>query len=155
MSSYSNIVFLGIILKGGFPSYFCFLCDWDSRYQGNQYKRTNWRARDAENEKKLKLKNEPLIKQSTDILLPPLHIKLGIASKFIKTAVESSTEVFDCLKTIFPKLSDAKLKAGKLSILYQCLFYFSATNIFIFNRCSDWTRYQKVNEKQRIFNCTQ
>lgn len=67
--------------------------------------------------KNFKLKNEPLIKETSDILLPPLHIKLGIASKFIKTAVKSSAEVFDCLKTIFPKLSDAKIKAGNHVIL--------------------------------------
>ena len=105
----------GIISKGGFPNYFCFLCDWDSRYQGNQYECSTWKARDAHNIKRLKLKNKPLIKDTRDILLPPLHIKLGIASKFVKTAVESSEEIFDCLKSIFPKLSDTKIKAGVLT----------------------------------------
>jgi len=71
---------------------------------------------------------------------------LGIASKFIKTAVDSSTEVFDCLKTIFPKLSDAKIKAGNYVPL-NILFIFDLS-IFILiyttdkyfstkNRCSN------------------
>jgi len=71
-----------------------------------------------------------LVKKTEDILLPPLHIKLGIASKFIKTAVDSSAEVFDCLKNIFPRLSDAKIKAGNhatssffiLFLLFQYLY---------------------------------
>jgi len=113
LNSFSNEFPSGIILKGGFPNYFCFLCDWDSRYPGNQYTCTKWKRRNAENEKALRLRNEPLIKQTRDILLPPLHIKLGIASKFVKTAAENSREVFECLKTIFPRLSDAKITAGK------------------------------------------
>ena len=88
---------------------------------------------DVENEKGLKLKNEPLIKQTQDILLPPLHIKLGIASKFVKTAVESSPEVFDCLKTIFPKLSDAKIRAGNhvIFIIFFSLFADFCLSIFL------------------------
>jgi len=57
---------------------------------------------------------------------------LGIASKFIKTAVESSPEVFDCLKTIFPKLSDAKIKAGNQNFfLFIFIFLFQFIYIYI------------------------
>lgn len=155
----------GIIEKGGFPKYFCFLCNWDSRYKGDQYKCTSWKKRNPENEKKLKLRNDPLIKNRKDILLPPLHIKLGITKKFIEVAIKSDAAadeaeeeaeeeeaeeeeesddevvmdeeddfsenqddsdaedddvavqgegVFDCLKAIFPKLSDAKIKSGSV-----------------------------------------
>lgn len=31
-----------VIDKGGFPKYFCFLCNWDSRYKGNQYHCRDW-----------------------------------------------------------------------------------------------------------------
>ncbi|CAH0552110.1 unnamed protein product [Brassicogethes aeneus] len=52
---------------------------------------------------------------NNDILLPPLHIKLGIVKKFIEVAVKDDDEVFDCLKTIFPKLSNDKIKHGVLN----------------------------------------
>lgn len=102
----------GVISKGGFPKFFCFRCDWDSRSKVDQYQCNDWTKRTLENEKRLKLVNEPLIKNIDDILLPPLHIKLGIAKKFIEMAVKDNEEVFDCLKNIFPKLSNDKIKKG-------------------------------------------
>lgn len=105
----------GIINKGGFPKYFCFLCNWDSRSKLDQYQCKHWIKRTYDNEKQLKLLNEPLIKNIDDILLPPLHIKLGISKKFIEVAVKQNDEVFDCLKNIFPKLSNDKIKNGKFA----------------------------------------
>lgn len=102
----------GIITKGGFPKYFCFLCNWDSRSKVDQYHCKDWVRRTPENKPQLKLVNDPLIKDINDILLPPLHIKLGIVKKFIEVAVKDDDEVFDCLKTIFPKLSNDKIKHG-------------------------------------------
>lgn len=104
----------GVISKGGFPKYFCFLCNWDSRNKVDQYQCKHWVKRTPENEKQLKLVNEPLIKNTDDILLPPLNIKLGIAKKFIEVAVKHNEKVFDCLKTIFPKLSNDKIRNGKI-----------------------------------------
>ena len=112
----------GIISTGGFPKYFCFLCNWDSRYKGNHYKCHDWEARSPENKGKLRERNEPLIKNIDDILLPPLHIKLGIVGKFIETAVKDHDGVFDCLKNIFTKLSNDKIKAGTSYICLLTLF---------------------------------
>lgn len=108
----------GIILKGGFPKYFCFLCNWDSRYTENQYQCKDWEARTPELEKQLKLRNEPLIKDVDDILLPSLHMKLGIAGKFVEVVVKDIDDAYDCLKSIFPKLSEAKIRKGT----YRCLY---------------------------------
>lgn len=108
----------GIITKGGFPKYFCFLCNWDSRFKGDQYSCKDWIKRHPENARKLKLQNEPLIQNVDNILLPPLHIKLGIAKKFVEVAVRDNTGTFECLKGIFPKLSDVKIRAGK--VFYFC-----------------------------------
>lgn len=102
----------GVIAKGGFPKFFCFLCNWDSRSKIDHYQCHDWIRRTPENEKKLNLCNEPLIRNIDDILLPPLHIKLGIASKFIQVAVEDAEEVYGCLQDIFPKLSTDKIKKG-------------------------------------------
>ena len=115
----------GIIKKGGYPKYFCFLCNWNSRYTGNQYQRKDWEARTPELNKQLPLRNEPMIKDLDDILLPPLHIKLGIAGKFVAVVVKDIGDAYDCLKSIFPKLSDAKIKKGD----YLCLYL----NIVIYN----------------------
>ena len=43
--------------------------------------------------------------------MPPLHIKLGLMKQFVKNLYEK-LEAFEYLKKIFPKLSEAKVKAG-------------------------------------------
>ena len=43
--------------------------------------------------------------------MPPLHIKLGLMKQFVKKLDEKS-EAFKHLKKFFPKLSEAKVKAG-------------------------------------------
>ncbi|KRY46233.1 hypothetical protein T03_5847 [Trichinella britovi] len=45
------------------------------------------------------------------VLLPPLHIKLGIMKQFVK-ALDKNGTCFQYLCTQFPLLSDAKLKEG-------------------------------------------
>lgn len=104
----------GIIDKGGFPKFFCFLCNWDSRSPLNQYQCNSWRPRGSVEEqmKQHKLRNAPLIDNTQDILLPPLHIKLGIVKKFIEVAVVNCPNAFDYLKSVFPKRSDDKIKKG-------------------------------------------
>ena len=62
--------------------------------------------------KQYKLRNAPLIDNTQDILLPPLHIKLGIVKKFIEVAVVNCPNAFDYLKSVFPKRSDDKIKKG-------------------------------------------
>lgn len=46
-----------------------------------------------------------------NIVLPPLHIKLGLMKNFVK-AMDKTGEGFQYLKSIFPRLSDPKLKEG-------------------------------------------
>lgn len=45
------------------------------------------------------------------MLLPPLHIKLGLMKKFVK-ALDKNVAVFQHLCTLFPALSSSKLKEG-------------------------------------------
>jgi hypothetical protein len=45
------------------------------------------------------------------ILLPPLHIKLGLIKQFV-TALDRDGETFQEMRSIFPKLSEAKVTAG-------------------------------------------
>ncbi|GBL85455.1 hypothetical protein AVEN_34635-1 [Araneus ventricosus] len=54
--------------------------------------------------------NEPLV-ASEKILLPPLHIKLGLMKNFVK-AVDSGGSGFQYLRLKFPKVSETKIKEG-------------------------------------------
>lgn len=54
--------------------------------------------------------NEPLV-DPQKILLPPLHIKLGLMKKSVK-ALDKEGRCFRYLCSKFPGVSDEKLKAG-------------------------------------------
>ena len=45
------------------------------------------------------------------ILLPPLHIKLGLIKQFVKT-LDQESKAFKYIQAYFPKLSEGKVKAG-------------------------------------------
>ena len=45
------------------------------------------------------------------VLLPPLHIKLGLMKNFVN-ALHKNRAAFQLLSTVFPGLSAAKLKEG-------------------------------------------
>lgn len=45
------------------------------------------------------------------VLLPPLHIKLGLMKQFVK-ALKGKGKCFEYLEKQFPEISDAKLKKG-------------------------------------------
>ena len=51
---------------------------------------------------------EPLISQEK-VLLPPLHIKLGLVKQFVK-ALDFEGEVFQEIHSMFPRLSEATTK---------------------------------------------
>lgn len=96
-------------LKQGFPHFFCFKCDWDTRTKEDHYTYKGWTGKNPDIDPKASLA------KIEDILLPPLHMKLGIVSKFLKLLVMKNTNAFACLKRMF-KVSDSKIKGGK------CLF---------------------------------
>ena len=53
---------------------------------------------------------QPLVLREK-ILLPTLHIKLGLAKQLVK-ALQSDSEAFKHVQAMFPKLSQAKVKGG-------------------------------------------
>ena len=59
---------------------------------------------------KKNVKYTPLVKASK-ILLPPLHIKLGLMKNFVK-AMNQDGATFKYICNKFPVLSQAKLKEG-------------------------------------------
>jgi len=56
------------------------------------------------------VENQPLVEPSK-ILLPSMRLKLGLMKNFVK-AMNQEEAAFTCLKEMFPRLSEAKLKDG-------------------------------------------
>ena len=97
-------------LQGGYIKYFCFICLWDSRDKINHYKRKNWPLRKDYTPGEYNVANESLVNPKK-ILMPPLHIKLGLIKQFVK-ALDKNGSSFKFIQTMFPGISYAKLKEG-------------------------------------------
>lgn len=100
-------------LQKGYTKHCCFLCLWDSRYKGNNYARLEWPTRTTRTAGESNVVAEPLVPVDK-ILMPPLHVKLGIVTNFIK-ALDKDGPAFEHLGTLFPRLSEAKIKQGSLN----------------------------------------
>ncbi|GBP18527.1 hypothetical protein EVAR_12988_1 [Eumeta japonica] len=101
-------ILLGLQL--GYTKFSCFLCEWDSRDKKNHYVKKEWPKRDALIPGQRNVLHTPLINPE-DVLLPPLHIKLGLMKNFVK-AMNKNGDRFCYLKKKFPNISDAKIKEG-------------------------------------------
>lgn len=97
-------------LQQGYTKYMCFLCKWDSRARKEHYVRKDWPKRDSFTIGQENVKYTPLVDME-QIILPPLHIKLGLFKNFVK-ALQKDGPAFRYLKSVFPNLSDAKIKEG-------------------------------------------
>uniref|UniRef100_A0ABD2WD45 Reverse transcriptase RNase H-like domain-containing protein n=1 Tax=Trichogramma kaykai TaxID=54128 RepID=A0ABD2WD45_9HYME len=103
---------LGMLMgqQSGFTKYPCFKCLWDSRDRINHYTDHKWSERHSLEAGHHNVINSPLV-DSKKVLLPPLHIKLGIMKQFVK-ALSVSDECYKYLESKFSYKSDAKLKEG-------------------------------------------
>src|SRR5271163_2951357 len=97
-------------LQGGFTKFPCFLCLWDSRGTEAHYRRRDWPQRTEFSVGMNNVKWEPLI-DPRKVLMPPLHIKLGLIKQFV-TALDKESAAFKYLQDLFPQLSEAKVNAG-------------------------------------------
>ena len=97
-------------LQLGYTKYCCFLCLWDSRARSEHYVRKQWPPRLVSHPGQHNIANISLVPQEK-IILPPLHIKLGLFKQFVK-AFNKESPVFQFLQKIFPHLSEAKIKEG-------------------------------------------
>ena len=66
-----------VTLHSVFTKFACFLCLWDSRDTTAHYHRKNWPQRTKFSVGNSNVKWEPLI-EPQKVLMPPLHIKLGL-----------------------------------------------------------------------------
>ena len=97
-------------LQGGWTKFPCYLCLWDSRDKKAHYHKRDWPQRTEFNVGSKNVKWEPLM-DPRKVLMPPLHIKLGLMKQFV-TALDKESVAFKYLQGFFPKLSEAKVKAG-------------------------------------------
>jgi hypothetical protein len=96
--------------QGGYTKYSCFLCLWDSRADELHYKQREWPTRTELVPRSHNVKAVPLVPRHK-VLLPPLHIKLGLMKQFVN-ALHREGEAFKYLVQKCTHISDAKLKAG-------------------------------------------
>lgn len=96
--------------QGGYTKFPCFLCEWDSRARDQHWTRTDWPPRSALVPGSKNIIYPQLVEQEK-ILLPPLHIKLGIMKQFVK-ALNRDGECFKFICKKFPSLSVEKCKEG-------------------------------------------
>ena len=97
-------------LQGGYTKYSCFLCLWDSRADAEHFKKKVWPLRKDLVPGSGNVQNPPLVDRNK-ILMPPLHIKLGMIKQYVK-AMNKEGEAFNHLKVMFPTLSEAKINGG-------------------------------------------
>ena len=85
-----------------------FFCEWDSRDRELHYV-TNVLPQRKSLEPEKKNVQHPHFVDPQKILLPPLHIKLGLMNNFVK-ALDKTKTGFKCLYEKFPRRSEAKIK---------------------------------------------
>lgn len=121
-------------MQTGYVKYGCFLCTWDSRWKGDQYSKKQWKLRAEGTLGEHNIVHKALV-PTEKILLPPLHIKLGVVKNFVK-CLDTNGTALNFLKTMFPKLSEAKIKEGmyvffKSLLLLKALKFFSYQQVFL------------------------
>ena len=94
----------------GTTKYPCFLCLWDSRADDQHYIRQEWPSRQGLEPGSHNVLSHPLV-EPNKVLLPPLHIKLGLMKNFIK-ALDREGGGFAFLHQKFKQISMENLKAG-------------------------------------------
>jgi hypothetical protein len=78
-------------LQGGYTKHSCFLCLWDSRATSEHYHNRHWPQREHFIPGTQNVKYQPLV-ESEKVLMPPLHIKLGLI------LLRAGTSHFVCLE---------------------------------------------------------
>lgn len=101
-------------MQSGNTKYSCFICLWDSRYPcEKQYFTKEWPLRSGQEKGKFNVLADALVPKEK-ILIPPLHIKLGLVRSFIANILKTNAEAYTFLKeNLFSHLTPEKLKGGE------------------------------------------
>lgn len=111
----SDLKMIAILLgmKGGWPRNPCFLCNFNSRAKEHHYSDHRWAPRGDSVIRELSIEAEALVDRN-NVMIPPLHVKLGVVKNFLKFVVAKQPAGRQYLKAKFPKLSDSKITEGKV-----------------------------------------
>ncbi|GBM21862.1 hypothetical protein AVEN_32850-1 [Araneus ventricosus] len=99
---------MGLQLR--YTKYCCFLCLWDSRAIALHYIKIDWPQRASFKPGEMNVRH-PLLAEPHKIIIPPLHIKLGLVKNLVK-AMDKNGPAFKYRHEKFPRLSVAKIKEG-------------------------------------------
>ncbi|KAI6650636.1 hypothetical protein LOD99_7686 [Oopsacas minuta] len=96
--------------QGGYNKYPCFVCLWDSRARKDHWINKVWPLRTDLTVEEANILYELLVPREK-IILPPLHIKLGLMKQFVKS-LDKDGPCFKYICRSFSGMSNEKLKAG-------------------------------------------
>ena len=96
--------------QSGFTKYPCFMCEWDSRERSNHWIKREWPLRESFTPGYRNILQPALVDRS-NVILPPLHIKLGLMKQFVK-ALNKKGACFKYIQEKFPNLSAEKVREG-------------------------------------------
>ena len=96
--------------QSGYTKFPCLLCEWDSRDKNNHWVKREWPTRVSRTLGQ-KIITNPALVESSKVILPPLHIKLGLMKQFVK-ALDKQGLCFKYISEKFPHLSAEKVKEG-------------------------------------------
>jgi hypothetical protein len=105
-----NVISMLLGQQGGNTYYPLFLCEWDSRDRTKHWTKKLWPKRTSLVPGSKYVLRESLV-EPNKVLLPPLHIKIGLMKQFVE-ALDTEWDCFKYLGEKFPQLSEAKLKEG-------------------------------------------
>ena len=107
-----KIVAILMGLKKNYCKQQCFLCLWEGRETDKHYTDHVWEKREQFKKGEDSVINAPLVPKEK-IILPPLHIKLGIVKNFVVALHKRNSRAFHKIQSILPKLSSSKIEHGK------------------------------------------
>lgn len=103
-----KVVRLLMGMQGGRAKNPCYLCLWDSYKRDLHYTNHVWAKRDKFVLNENNVIHDKLV-DPKNIILPALHIKLGIMTQFVKTL---NGKPIERLKKLLPWISSSKIEAG-------------------------------------------
>lgn len=129
---------IGVLLdlKSGYTNHMCFLCLWNSRADAEHYVRKEWLTRPRDAHRRFNSAHSPFV-DPENIVLPPLHLKLGLDKKLIKAMDQSCAGFVYSSQKLIGVVSEVKLKAGDLNRL----------NIYILVTDREYTKVLNSHEK--------
>ena len=94
--------------QSGFTKYPCFMCGWGSRDRSNHWIKRDWPLRESLTPGLRNILNPALVYRF-NVILPTLHIKLGLIKQFLKVPNKEGAR-FKYIQEKFPNLSAEKVK---------------------------------------------